>query len=59
MEKFVIVEAFNGVMVRLPESKLSAWQAEQTAIKKMIKDGATNEEVLAFIESNKGESNDD
>jgi len=59
MEKFVIVESFNGVMVRIPESKLSFWQAEQTAIKKMIKDGATNEEVLAFIESNKGGNQDD
>ena len=59
MEKFVTVEAFNGVMVRIPESKLSTWQAEQTAIKRMIKDGATDKEILAFIEANKGgETND-
>lgn len=59
MEKFVTVESFNGVMVRIPESKLSTWQAEQSIIKKMIKDGATNKEILAFIESNKGGNNND
>jgi len=49
MDRLVSVKAYDGTIVRIPESKINEFTIRQERIKKLLKEGRTIEEVLILL----------
>jgi hypothetical protein len=49
MEKLVSVRAFDGTIVRIPESKLEIFTVQQNKLKRLLNEGKSVDEIKSLI----------
>ena len=49
MEKIVSVRAFDGTIVRIPESKLESFTVQQNKLKRLLNEGKSVDEIKSLI----------